>query len=917
MPVTNNIQPGYHVRNKPTTWHAINRNFLQHWVYKTFNSYSGDFPDTCSLFTHQHVVKDFLQPDSPYRGLLLYHGTGVGKSRESIAIAEVLSSAYKVTVLLPASLSANYIDEIQACGNAAYCTTGKWKFISRQDDNFKEHERVATSWGVSAQSIKRNGGIWIRDATDMKGSNFKTLDDNAQAQVRLQIQDMIHARYTFVHYNGLQERHIKDMKESHKEGSSPFDNQVVIVDEVHNLVSRISNGRYIATSLYKMILTAKNAKILLLSGTPIINKPVELGIIANMVRGYMRQIEIYFPQIKPNQWESLEKWLQNSKSVDYYEADRVRNTLSVYPLVSGYEWANKSQFLISKSKSQVDFKKELLDFLQGLHINVNIEKNIKEVPTLLLPDNEKEFDSTFVDYKVLSKSVDKSPIINENLLSRRLQGVISYFESYSRAQFASVSPLQIIKVQMSDEAFKTYMMVRQEEIAKEAKARDRQRQGRTEINNGNIYRSFTRAMCNFTFPPRIKRVFPSTLRMMKEEVDDDSFGVFNEDSKTKSKKASKQTDDFKVKYQEQLENAMKELKKQGDTFLQGEGLGIWGPKYVALLDNVHKLNRPSLVYSQFRTVEGLGILQLVLQQAGYTEFKIYKNEHGEWDTDMTKDEWRKPKYVAFTGDKERSNLIKAAFNNDFTTLPPKLRKALTSLNGNKTLTNLRGEVIRILMITQSGAEGISLRNVRQVHILEPYWNEIRVKQVIGRAVRAGSHLGLPEDERHVDVYLYQTEFSDAQKAHKKVIVGERGQTSDEYIYSIALKKSKITNTLLDVMKKSAVDCLIHKNAHGLDTCSSYPKNFGEPIEGVLYSYKGISEDPSDETLYKQMKQESGKRRIGFIRCWKNENKDVVRIPYYKDNSQALDPIKFQSGLYEVVGVVVNDEGIPRVVKFDS
>ena len=37
------------------------------------------------------------------------------------------------------------------------------------------------------------------------------------------------------------------------------------------------------------------------------------------------------------------------------------------------------------------------------------------------------------------------------------------------------------------------------------------------------------------------------------------------------------------------------------------------------------------------------------------------------------------------------------------------------------------------MITQSGSEGISLKNVRQVHLLEPYWNMIRMDQVIGRA----------------------------------------------------------------------------------------------------------------------------------------------------------------------------------------
>ena len=35
-----------------------------------------------------------------------------------------------------------------------------------------------------------------------------------------------------------------------------------------------------------------------------------------------------------------------------------------------------------------------------------------------------------------------------------------------------------------------------------------------------------------------------------------------------------------------------------------------------------------------------------------------------------------------------------------------------------------------MMISPAGAEGINLNNVRQVHILEPYWNEVRIEQKI-------------------------------------------------------------------------------------------------------------------------------------------------------------------------------------------
>ena len=50
-----------------------------------------------------------------------------------------------------------------------------------------------------------------------------------------------------------------------------------------------------------------------------------------------------------------------------------------------------------------------------------------------------------------------------------------------------------------------------------------------------------------------------------------------------------------------------------------------------------------------------------------------------------------------------------------------------------------GDLIKIFMITASGAEGISLQNVRYVHITEPYWHPVRREQVIGRAKRICSH----------------------------------------------------------------------------------------------------------------------------------------------------------------------------------
>ena len=122
-----------------------------------------------------------------------------------------------------------------------------------------------------------------------------------------------------------------------------------------------------------------------------------------------------------------------------------------------------------------------------------------------------------------------------------------------------------------------------------------------------------------------------------------------------------------------------------------------------------------------------------------------------------------------------------------------------------------GEIIKVLMITAAGAEGISLRNCRFVHITEPYWHPVRIEQVIGRARRICSHQDLPPELRNVKVFLYLMTFSKEQLASDETIelrLKDKSKvdkvtplTSDEALYEISNiknsinKKMKIKNNL--------------------------------------------------------------------------------------------------------------------------
>ena len=94
-----------------------------------------------------------------------------------------------------------------------------------------------------------------------------------------------------------------------------------------------------------------------------------------------------------------------------------------------------------------------------------------------------------------------------------------------------------------------------------------------------------------------------------------------------------------------------------------------------------------------------------------------------------------------------------------------------------------------MMITQSGAEGISLKNVRRVLITEYFWNSVRIDQVIGRAVRTCSHMSLPVEDRNVGVYKYIMKFTKDQLIKNPTIrIKDNELSTDEHIYDRANKK---------------------------------------------------------------------------------------------------------------------------------
>ena len=239
------------------------------------------------LLTHQKVVRDYLNLYTPYRGLLLYHGLGSGKTCTSIAIAEGMKSQKHVFVLTLASLKANFFDQIKVCGDPIYKTNQFWEFVST-DGKPDYIPMLSKALSLSVETIRRNKGAWMVNVK--REPNFPDLDDSDKTAINSQIDEMIRAKYTDINYNGLNKAIMNNLTANHTR--NPFDNSVVMIDEAHNFVSRIVNKirskNSISYKLYEYLMSASNARIVLLSGTPIINYPNEIGIMFNILRGYIK-----------------------------------------------------------------------------------------------------------------------------------------------------------------------------------------------------------------------------------------------------------------------------------------------------------------------------------------------------------------------------------------------------------------------------------------------------------------------------------------------------------------------------------------------------------------------------------------------------------------------------------------------------
>ncbi len=656
----------------------INGRIFPVWILRNFAKYKlpeiirKDDEDPCQIKTklelrkYQEFVGSYLDYKSPYHDILLYHGLGSGKSATAINIYNVLynaTSGWNVFLIIKAAL---------------------------HDDPWEK-------------DLKR----WLgQQDYDHRYSNIKWIN-----------YDSPYADTTFFDVVKQTDSKLKNL---------------YIIEESHNFIRNVysnlkSKKGKRAVNIYDYIIQDKkenaSTRVVLLSGTPAINKPFELALMFNLLR----------PGIFP--------------------------------------------------------KSEVL------------------------------FDQIYVSSGII-------PSINpqtKNMFQRRIMGLVSYYIGATPDLYATQST-HYVDVRMSQyqtEIYEYYEEI-EAQMAKKAKLRQSSQSAQSET-----YKTYVRQSANFVFPAINQTVTgetrprPSKFKIGEKEMElllkTKDTDLIKKTLSSQSQGYFKMLEKFQEVFDEYLENIYKKelssevnITTDMENFKKYENwneywekskskselikvLYTCSAKFVNIIFNVLKSPGPVLIYSNYVLMEGIDMLKVYLKYFGFDSFKN-KN---------SKDYFR---YGEFHNGISRE-----------------IRKETIKIETTKE--NMYGKLIKIVMFSPAGAEGISLESVRQVHIMEPYWHEVRIIQMTGRAIRQCSHKFLPISERHVDIYRYRSvkhniktiEIIEGQTSRKERKIIEdfnELKTIDFEIQDLASGKNNLISNFLDAIKEVAIDCELFK-AHNM------------------------------------------------------------------------------------------------------
>jgi len=203
---------------------------------------------------------------------------------------------------------------------------------------------------------------------------------------------------------------------------------------------------------------------------------------------------------------------------------------------------------------------------------------------------------------------------------------------------------------------------------------------------------------------------------------------------------------------------------------KGDNLKKYSMKLFTLLENVKKSKGNTFIYSNYVNFGGTELVKQLLLQNGYKSYSS-GNENGK-------------SFILFDD-----------------SVPIEIREQQKKIFNSKE--NAKGNLIKIIIGSPIISEGITLKNIRQIHILEPSWNMSKINQIIGRGIRYKSHYDLSEKERTVEIYKYCS-IKKSKNISSKLFI-------DEQKYILSEEKDRSNKEIERILKQISFDCNLNSS----------------------------------------------------------------------------------------------------------
>lgn len=759
-----------------------------------------------SLQPHQAFVKNFLSFQTPYNSLLLYHGLGSGKTCSAIGVCEE---------------TREYMKQV-----------GKTKrIIIVASPNVLDNFRLQL---FNESKLKEVNGLWTAGGcignkilSELNPTNLKGL---SKERIVSQVKNLINTSYLFFGYIEFA-RYIERISQGNnvnnirKKIQNEFNDRLIVIDEVHNIRMADDNeNKKVAEKLEELVTNAVNMRLLLLSATPMYNNCKEIVWLLNLMNINDRRAIINVKTIfdKDGNFKDGGKELLIRKArgyisfvrgdnpymfpfrmfpSDFVPDEMYKNIADQYPSIQ----MNGKEINPAEKPENLDLYVTNVGEYQRMGYFL-IMDNLKKQKNIVMTRRGERKMPSFYDLESISYVLLQTPLQSLNIVYP-MDGIDK--------TFAKINPNEFyLDIKSSD----TNPSVSDQSDSNEEEEEDEE-DDTSDSNNTNENKS-------------------SSVSLSDASEEGAPMDTSKEDSEQKMSGGAKTTNYDILTGTNGLKRIMKynPIEKSGYQYIntpfghifKPDQIGKYSSKIKTICDCIFRKNSSNkiivsngivLIYSQYID-GGLIPMALALEELGFTR---YGSKGSLFETPpsppldvvtMTpiarkKGEQHKlAKYAMITGDGNIS-----PDNNDIV-------KAITNIN------NKEGYHIKVLLISKAGSEGIDLKFIRQIHVMEPWYNMNRIEQIIGRGVRSGSHRDLPFEERNVEIYLHGTNLS----------AFERIEPSDLYVYRTAHNKSKQIGEVTRVLKENSVDCIINH-----DQVNFTQANFTEPIVQHMSTGKTIAE----------------------------------------------------------------------------